>query len=577
MKAIINYIKNVMSIIGKYKKDIRKGYIAAFFEASFSFIPYMILFYIISVYIKRKIEIKDVFIVTTAMLISVIFRIFCKRAQDRLQQNRGLYALTEKRLDIANFLASLPMGYYTERNIGNVTSIISTDLSFIEEFVFMQLGLAISALINWIVSAIFVFLFHMKLGFIYIFISILGVLALKCMHHAMEFGARTRQDNFAYLSQSVIDFTRGLPTIKAFNMIREKNTDMEETVEKVQKDSLDFVKYGRRYLSFYQILTNIPTGLFIIAILLLMKSGGISIEFGIGFIVFSFVLFSPIILLGSSMEILSVANASVNRYKELFKEKPIKNSYSNKKIEKMDIEFQNVSFSYGNYKVLKDINLKIKPKTFTALIGHSGSGKTTIANLIARFWDVDRGKITINDIDIKKYSLEELMKNISMVFQEVFLFNDTIYNNIAFGNDDVTREEVIEVAKKARAHDFIMKFPRGYDTIIGEGGSSLSGGEKQRISIARAMLKNAKLVLLDEATAGIDPDNEKFIQEAIKNLVKDKTLIVIAHRLSTIQNADQIVVMENGRIVEIGTSEELISKNGIYKKQFDYYKKIKEN
>ena len=257
-------------------------------------------------------------------------------------------------------------------------------------------------------------------------------------------------------------------------------------------------------------------------------------------------------------------------------EREIFNSEKNVALEKMNISFKNVTFAYENKEVLKNINLDFNDKTFTALVGKSGSGKTTIANLIARFWDVEKGEITIDGHNIKDISIENLLDSISMVFQRVYLFNDTIFNNIAFGNKKATKDDVIKAAKKARCHDFIMKLENGYDTIIGEGGSTLSGGEKQRISIARAILKDAKLILLDEATAGIDPENEKFILEAIDELVKNKTLIVIAHRLSTIQKADNIVYLEDGEIKEMGTHDELLEKNGRYKKQFDFYTKMKE-
>ncbi|MDO5755645.1 MAG: ABC transporter ATP-binding protein [Tissierellia bacterium] len=575
MRATIRYMKTALSLLGKYRKNVQKGYIAAFFESGLSFVPYMLLFYIISIIIVRDITPKDIIIVSIAMLVSVTLRVIFKRRQDRLQQIQGLYALTERRLDIADHLSKLNMGYYSEANVGNVSAVISGDITFMEELVFMQLGIGVSSIASWILTTIYIFVFNLKLGLVFVLCSLLAMFAIGLMNKAMVLGVYKRQDNFGMLSQVVLDFIQGLPTIKAFNMIKEKNTDVYEAIDKTQKDAVKMVLEDAPYLTSASAILNGLTGIFCLAVIYLLKIGELELYWALGFIIFSFVLFLPALLLGNSMEILSVGDAAGKRIWKILKEKTLPDQANDLKIKDMVVEFKDVSFAYEEKEVLKDINLTIKPHTFTALVGESGSGKTTITNLIARFWDIEKGQILIDGRDIKDYPFSELMDNISMVFQNVFLFNDTIYNNIAFGNDKVTKDEVIEAAKKARCHDFIMKLPKGYDTMVGEGGSNLSGGEKQRISVARAMLKDAKLVLLDEATAGVDPDNEKFMQEAIENLVKDKTLLVIAHRLSTIQNADQILVLKDGEIVERGTSEELIAQNGIYKKQYDYYRKIK--
>ncbi len=230
-----------------------------------------------------------------------------------------------------------------------------------------------------------------------------------------------------------------------------------------------------------------------------------------------------------------------------------------------DIELKNISFAYEDKTIIDDVSLKIPANTTTAIVGPSGGGKTTLTNLMARFWDVKSGEVLLGGKNVKEYSFDSLMKNFSFVFQRVYLFEDTIANNIRFGEPDAPMDKVIEAAKKARCHDFIMSLPDGYETVIGEGGASLSGGEKQRISIARAIMKDAPVIILDEATANVDPENEAELTKAIGELTKNKTIVMIAHRLKTVRHADQIVVVSDGKIVQKGTHEELAAKDGIYR------------
>jgi ATP-binding cassette subfamily B protein len=279
--------------------------------------------------------------------------------------------------------------------------------------------------------------------------------------------------------------------------------------------------------------------------------------------------------LATGAAMMRVMEAGLDRYEKL-KEVPIIDADGRDiPLNSFDIAFEDVSFSYEDKETLRNITFAAKERSMTALVGASGSGKTTIANLIVRFWDAQKGKIKIGGVDVCEMTCDSLLRYVSMVFQRVFLFHDTIENNIRFGKPGATREEIIAAAKKARCHSFIEALPDGYDTVVGEGGSTLSGGEKQRISIARAILKDAPIVLLDEATASVDPDNEKYIQEAINELVRDKTLIIIAHRLSTIQRADQILVIDDGRIVERGTHDALLAKGGRYSNLWQRRQKAK--
>ncbi len=574
MNSLLRNFKNIISILGEYKKPFRVGYVFSILEQALAFVPYFSLFYIIKIGIERAFKLEDFYLILSIMITSLILRVVFKRIQDGLQQDKGYYALSKARLAIAKYLEKLNMGYYTEGNIGNISSIVTSDIVFVEEIGISQMGIAISSIISIVFSIIILLIFDYRIGLLYLVLSLVSIYTLDKLLKRQKTLSRERQDNLAHLANALLNFVKGMQVIKAFNMKREKNADIEEKIERTKNSALNMVNKMQMHLLFFELLTSLSSAIMMIYVAYLMLKNDLNITYGIGFIVFSFNIFLPLTLLGISSEMLSVAGAGIDRYHDLMQERELENNADSPlKAEKMDISFRDVSFAYEEKEVLHNINLAIKDKTFTALVGKSGSGKTTLVNLLARFWDINKGEILIDGINIKDMSFEALLSDISMVFQSVYLFNDTIYNNIAFGSSDASRDDVIKAAKKARCHEFIMNLENGYDTVLAESGATLSGGEKQRISIARAILKDAKLILLDEATVGIDPENEKYIQQAIAELVKDKTLIVIAHKLSTIGNADTIVYLENGRIVERGMHRQLIERGGKYKNQYDFYMK----
>ena len=293
--------------------------------------------------------------------------------------------------------------------------------------------------------------------------------------------------------------------------------------------------------------------------------GNLTISIFLLIAMFAFMIFGAVENMNDSVHMLGLIDTSMDKLENIENAEFIDESGRDFSIASYNIDFTDVSFGYGEIEVLYNLSFQIPQNTTTAIVGPSGSGKSTICNLITRFYDVNSGSVKIGGHDVREFTCDSLLKNISMVFQNVYLFNDTIRNNIKFGKSDATEDEIIEAAKKACCHDFIMALPEGYDTMIGEGGSSLSGGEKQRISIARAILKNAPIILLDEATASIDPENEHLIQQAISELIQGKTIVTIAHRLATIENADQILVVDHGKIVQKGTHDQLIQQKGIYR------------
>ena len=354
-------------------------------------------------------------------------------------------------------------------------------------------------------------------------------------------------------------------------MLGEKSKRLSDEFEKSCRESIGFeVAYGPWARALY-LTFGIGTSLVLALAGILYSGGEISAEYMMGMVLFLFDIFVSIKSYYGQMARLTVTDASLDRIEEVFAAEELDDcgKMSLSKIQETnnqetEIEYQDVSFGYTKKDVLKNVSFKVNKGEMTALVGPSGGGKSTIASLLARFWDIKDGSIRVRGEDLRQVSLGSLMDQISMVFQRVYLFQDTVYNNIAIGRPDATKEEVIEAAKKARCYDFIMELPDGFDTVIGEGGASLSGGEKQRISIARCILKDSPIVILDEATASVDADNERAIQEAISELCKDKTLLVIAHRLKTIKDADQILVVSDGEIIERGNHDLLIQQDGVY-------------
>ena len=376
--------------------------------------------------------------------------------------------------------------------------------------------------------------------------------------------APKRQASQMQLAESVIEFIQGISVIKAFDMVGKD--------ERVKK-GIDNSCLNNINLSEKSIPSSIGAGLviqlfeilIIIFAFFMWNTGEISPQKAINLFIMSFVIFQAVNQAGSILSMIGILDSTLKEVESIEAAEEIKVLSPVKNIKSNEIEFKNVSFSYGNGEVLKGISTTIKPNLMTAIIGHSGSGKTTFCKLIPRFYDVTEGEILIGGAKITNVPTEELMEKISIVFQNVYLFEDTILNNIRFAKPDAGNDEVMEAAKKARCYDFIMALPDGFDTMVGEGGSTLSGGEKQRIAIARAILKDSPIVILDEFTSALDVENEYHIMRAIDNLVKDKTVIIIAHRLETIRKADNIIVLDKGEIVQEGTHDELISRDGIYK------------
>lgn len=476
----------------------------------------------------------------------------------------GFEMAKDKRLYFGSLFKKLYLGFFSKNSVGNINSTLTTSISTVEQVA----PIILIHVIGGILSAI-----SIVLGFAYyewqvsvvIFAGILTYLFV--VNYQMKISrseAPKRQLAQTKLTESAIEFIQGISVIKAFGM--------GEKDERVKKD-IDGSCVNNINLSEKSIPSSIGAGLtiqlFEIMIIsyafFMWNSGEISPQKAINLLIMSFVIFQSVSQAGSILSMIGLLDSSLKDISSMENAEEIKVLSPIQNIKSNEIEFKNVSFSYGKGEVLKGISVALKPNTLTAIIGPSGSGKTTFCKLIPRFYDVSEGEILIGGAKITNISTEELMKNISMVFQNVYLFEDTIMNNIRLAKPNASDEDIIYAAKKARCHDFIKSLQKGYETKIGEAGSTLSGGEKQRIAIARAILKDAPIVILDEFTSALDVENERHILQAIDNLVQNKTVIMIAHRLETVRKADNIIVLDKGKIAQEGTHNELITQDGIYK------------
>ena len=558
----------ILKLSGKYKCRIQGAFVCAFLESILSKMPIFLAFLVLSGFYQKTLTGTKCLYIGIGLVGVVAAQVIVHYLCDRLQSAAGYMIFTDKRMELGGHLRKLPMGYFTSGNIGKISSVLSTDMVFIEEIAMSTLGNMMSYMLSALILLVFMFFLDWRLGLAAAAVTLLACFTAKGMNKVSLKEAACRQDQSEHLTDAVLSFAEGISVIKSYNLIGEKSEELTGNFRRSRDTSTAFERKMTPWTRGLNILYAVGIAAIFALSVWLQQSGSLSLPYLLGVLLFVFDLFSPLKALYGEASRLTVMNAALDRIEAVLNETELPDKGTahipNESSGSPEICFDNVTFAYQDKEVLHNISFSMQKNTMTALVGPSGGGKSTIANLLARLWDVKSGKVTIRGTDIRDVPLAELMEQISMVFQRVYLFQDTIYNNISMGKPDATEEEVYEAAKKARCYDFIMALPDGFQTVIGEGGATLSGGEKQRISIARCILKDAPIVILDEATASVDTDNESYIQEAINELVKGKTLLVIAHRLNTIRQADQILVIADGRISEQGTHDELMEKAGIY-------------
>ena len=566
---MIQLMKRILAVSGRYKRRIQIAFVFSFLKSLLAKAPIMLAFLVLSSFYEGTITAGDCLWYGIALVVCVLLQVLFHHIADRLQSAAGFLVFSDMRMELGAHLRRMPMGYFTEGNIGKISSVLSSDMVFIEENCMTVLADMMSYIFAQAILVVFLLCFDLWIGLAALAIIGIVLLIARGMKREALQDSVARQEQNENLTEAVLDFVEGIGIIKTYNLLGEKSRELTDNFQRSCDTSLQFEEDH----SPWQLRLNLAYGLgaaAITAIALALESAGLmSVPYLVGIMLFVFDLFGPIKALYTQATRLTVMNSCMDRIEAVFHETELPDDGRDsipEASEAPEVEFQHVRFAYGEKEVLHDISFSLPRHQMLALVGPSGGGKSTVANLLSRFWDVKQGQILVRGSDIRDIPLSDLMDQISMVFQRVYLFQDTVYNNIAMGRTDATREEVYEAARKARCYDFIMELPDGFDTVIGEGGASLSGGERQRISIARCILKDAPIVILDEATASVDADNESYIQEAITQLCRGKTLLVIAHRLNTIRHADEILVIDQGRIVQAGDHETLMAEEGIYRR-----------
>jgi len=566
---MLKILHRIVCMTGKYSSRIRASYLTSFIKGIMMKAPLIFSFFAISLFMKGQMNEKICLYLGIGLVICIAVEAVFEHITNVLQSATGYEVFADMRMRLGDHLRNLPMGYFTEGNMGKISTVLCTDMVFIEECCMGVLSELVTFMISQGLMTLMMFVMDIRLGVAACVVIIAFFIVGNCMMKTTLAHSKTKQEGSESLTEEVLAFAEGIGIIKSFNMLGEKSKSLSAEFDKSCRESIDFEKsYGPWARALY-LTYGIGTSFMLAVAGLLYAKGEMASDNMVGMVLFLFDLFISIESYYGQITRLTVTAASLDRIEEVFEAEELhdfadialsKDAGGNDSL----VEYSDVSFGYTGKNVLNHISFTMKKGEMTALVGPSGGGKSTIASLLARFWDIKDGTIKVDGKDIKNVSLGSLMDKISMVFQRVYLFKDTIYNNIIIGRPDATREEVIEAAKKARCYDLIMSFPEGFDTVIGEGGASLSGGEKQRLSIARCILKDSPIVILDEATASVDADNERAIQEAISELCKNKTLLVIAHRLKTIKDADQILVISDGKIIERGNHEKLMEKDGVY-------------
>lgn len=563
---MLSMLKKFFDFCNKKNRDKFYGAVVlGVIDAIFGAMKIPAAFFAITAVLVNKIDSKAIITVIAFMLVSTIGKTVVNRFSQMMQTEGGYDTCALKRIEIGEHLRYLPMGYFNDTSLGHITSVTTNTLEQMSDIATRAIMMVLQGSITTVVIAIGMFVFDWRIGFISIFGIAVFMVANVVTNKKVAAVADEKIEADREIVGVILEYIQGIAEIRNYNIFARTGSRVGKSVDRKIKADIKAETTAIPAVGLQMLISKLAGVLIAGASLYFYFDGTMELNYLITMLMCSFMVFEALDSAGIYTALLKIIGKGVDLANEILNIEQMDIDGEVIKPDNHDIHLEHVSFAYENRKIIDDVTLDIKENTTTAIVGPSGGGKTTITSLIARFWDVNEGTVTLGGKHVKNYSFDSLMENFSFVFQRVYLFEDTIANNIRFGRPEASMEEVIAAAKKARCHDFISALPDGYDTVVGEGGATLSGGEKQRIAIARAIMKDAPIIILDEATANVDPENEKELTEAIENLTKEKTIIMIAHRLKTVRNADQIIVIDKGRIVQKGKHDELMKEEGIYK------------
>ena len=556
--------RRFFAFAGKQAGTWKKGLVFEFLRSIFEAFQFIALLIVLRALVEQNVTAATAWVAFGTMAVSVAGAALFWYLAHNSEGQANYRMCGDKRIHIGERMKYMPMGYFNSQSLGALTAAATTTMEEIEGMSFAVIARTVVGIIRTLVFTVAILCLDWRVGIVFL----LGVLLFLWVNAGLLKKSRQLSPERIHAQTALVDaaleYIQGMSVVRAFRGSRAAEKTMNEAIGQTEQKNFKLERKRIPYNVLEQIVLRVAAVVAILLSIWLFLQGSMSLFTCLMMTVSAFLVYSELESAGEMFFMLPMIDASISQVDAIDQAPRMDEGGSVRTPQNRDITFDHVDFSYGERKIIQDVSFTVPEGTTTAIVGPSGSGKTTLTSLMARFWDVDSGSVKLGGIDVKDYALDSLMSNFSMVFQTVYLFNDSIENNIKFGKPDATHDEVVAAARAARCHDFISALPEGYDTVIGEGGATLSGGERQRLSIARAMLKDAPVVILDEATANVDPENEADLQEAIEALTGGKTIIVIAHRLKTVRRADQILVLEHGRIAQRGTHEKLMQEPGIY-------------